>query len=39
MEATRRSEKREVVMIWLSNSNNSKYLVTNLNDSILYAVF
>ncbi|HEX9133200.1 MAG TPA: hypothetical protein VF844_12990, partial [Ktedonobacteraceae bacterium] len=38
MEATHRSGKREVVMIWLRNSDNSILLVTNLNYTTLYAV-
>ncbi len=38
MEAKRRLEKREVVMIWLRNSDSFIIQVTNLNYSFLYAV-
>lgn len=38
MEATYRSGKREVVMIWLRNSDNSILMVTKLNYSALCAV-
>jgi hypothetical protein len=39
MEAIHRCGKREVVMIWLRNSDNSMLLVINLNCSALFNFF